>query len=391
MNMKRTFVLTFAVCLATLVCAVIGAAQDPRIVAAAGDQYVISAKAGGVNYVEGKVTVFRKNGTSGFLLARDELEIGDRVSTGPDGKAEILLNPGSYLRLGGSTAFEFVTTSLDDLRLKLKTGSAIFEVIAADEFRVSVQLPQTKIGLTRSGVFRIDVLTDGSSRLSVMKGKAFVGPNGMTAVESGRSATIAGGGISVSKFDKDSKDPLDVWSRDRAKELTKVNARLQGRTLRNTLLNSYNQRGWNMYNSFGLWVFDPSRRMWCFLPFGSGWGSPYGWDYGFDVWNCRLPRWIYWDPPPPGPGSGGGGTGGGPPVNTPILSMGDRSPIPPFIRMQNQGGGGSSDDNVVIRGGRNRDFSDPSPSTPSAPPASSPPIYSPPPAAPSDSKGKPDR
>ena len=34
-----------------------------------------------------------------------------------------------------------------------------------------------------------------------------------------------------------------------------------------------------MYNSFGLWVFDGSRRNWCFLPFGSGWGSPYGYSY----------------------------------------------------------------------------------------------------------------
>jgi hypothetical protein len=66
-----------------------------------GDRYIVSARAGGVNYVEGTVAVIRKSGRSGLLLKGDTLEVGDRVSTGANGKAEILLNPGSFLRLGG--------------------------------------------------------------------------------------------------------------------------------------------------------------------------------------------------------------------------------------------------------------------------------------------------
>ena len=55
-------------------------AQDETISAAAGDKYVISAKAGGVNFVEGSVGIVRKAGKSGLLLKGDKLEIGDRVS-----------------------------------------------------------------------------------------------------------------------------------------------------------------------------------------------------------------------------------------------------------------------------------------------------------------------
>src|SRR5688572_22858507 len=106
-------------------------AQNDVLTAAAGDRYVISAKAGGVNFVSGPVTVVRKNGRGGALIKGDSLEIGDVVSTGPDGKAEILLNPGSFLRLGGGASFEFKTTSLDDLRIDVGSGSAIFEVFAA--------------------------------------------------------------------------------------------------------------------------------------------------------------------------------------------------------------------------------------------------------------------
>src|SRR5688572_14264050 len=85
-------------------------AQNDTLSAAAGDRYVISAKAGGVNFVEGTVNVARKSGRTGQLLKGDSLEIGDRVLTATDGKVEILLNPGSFLRLGGDSEFEFKTT-----------------------------------------------------------------------------------------------------------------------------------------------------------------------------------------------------------------------------------------------------------------------------------------
>jgi hypothetical protein len=364
--------------------------QDPRVVAAAGDKYVISAKAGGVNFVSGKVSVFRRNGTSGFLLPGDEIEPGDRVSTGQGSMAEILLNPGSYMRLGPLSSFEFGTTSLDDLRVSLRTGSAVFEVIAADDFRVSVQLPRSEIELTRSGVFRIDVLADGSGRIAVHKGKAFVGSGAETEVRAGRLATISRGGTSVTKFDRDEGDELDRWSKARAKELTRINAQLKRDALRNTLLSAYNGRGWNMYNSFGLWVFDPFRRMWCFLPFGSGWGSPYGWGYDFDIWRCRLPWWVYRDWYPTNTPTGGGGGGGGttPPVVSPNEQRRARMQTPPFQRVEQSER--SERGSTIIR------RSDPGPIDSS--PSGSGPVYSPPinPSPPtstrseSGGKGKPD-
>ncbi|MDQ3800869.1 MAG: hypothetical protein M3384_15590, partial [Acidobacteriota bacterium] len=75
-------------------------ANERRAANAASSIYVISAEAGGVNYVEGKVAVTRKADRSGYLLKGDELKVGDTVSTGTGGKAEILLNPGSYVTLG---------------------------------------------------------------------------------------------------------------------------------------------------------------------------------------------------------------------------------------------------------------------------------------------------
>lgn len=316
-------------------------AQDETIAAAAGDKYVISAKAGGVNFVEGAVGVVREAGTSGYLLKGDKLQIGDRVSTGADGKAEILLNPGSYLRLGGNSVFEFKTTSLDDLQLRLDAGSAIFEVFATEDFKVTVNSPKTKFSLIDSGIYRIDVAADGSGKVSVWKGRAQIGTDSAGIVKSGREGMLSGSQAAITKFNRGDKDSLEIWSKFRAKELAKVSGNLARNNLRTSLMRSFLGRGWNMYDSFGLWVYDPFSRSHCFLPFGYGWYSPYGFGFGHSIWYYNLPPVVA--QPPSGPT---------------ILTRKPGAPVftdpPAYIRMQ-----GTSDstgrDVLTVKPGRGAD------------------------------------
>ncbi len=330
MNTNRQFVFGIAL---TLLFSGMLFAQNDRTVSPVSELYVISAKAGGVSYVEGKVSVARVNGKSGMLLRNDQLEVGDKVVTGADSKAEIMLNPGSYLRLGSNSVFEFVTTNLDDLKIKLGSGSAVIEVLASDEFRVAVALPNANVNLTRSGVFRIDVLADGGGNVAVWKGKMFVNAN--TEIKSGRSVEVRGDRLAIEKFDRDGGDDLDLWSKLRAKEITAVNSRLDRGAMRNSLLSSYNNGMWNAFNSFGVWAFDPFRRMWSFLPFGVGWGSPYGFDYRLNMWYCDMPYYVYVYP------RGGGSTNPTTNPNTvPTTSPTDREtrgPRPPFQRTDQSG------------------------------------------------------
>ncbi|HEX9960328.1 MAG TPA: FecR family protein, partial [Pyrinomonadaceae bacterium] len=164
--------------------------RDTRAINAASSIYVISAKAGGINFVEGKVAVARKTAKSGYLLKGDELEIGDVVSTGAGGKAEILLNPGSYVRLGENTDFEFVDTSVENLKVKVNRGSVIFEVIADDEFRVAVTTPGADFYVVKSGIYRVDVLSDGAGKIEVWKGLAEIGDGRSEPLKKGQSATV---------------------------------------------------------------------------------------------------------------------------------------------------------------------------------------------------------
>ncbi|MDQ3219877.1 MAG: FecR family protein [Acidobacteriota bacterium] len=348
-----------AVCLAVMALAFSTSAQNETIAAAAGDKFVISAKAGGVNFVEGTVSVVRTYGKSGYLLKGDRLQIGDRVSTGTDGKAEILLNPGSYLRLGGNSEFEFKTTSLDDLQLRLNAGSAMLEVFADDEFAVNILTPKTKFNLVDSGIYRVDVSNSGDGKIAVWKGRATIGDLPEAVVKGGREGSLAGSGAAIAKFDRDEKDGLELWSKARAKELAKISNKLKSDNLRPSLMNSYIERRWNMYNSFGLWVYDPFWRVNCFLPFGQSWYSPYGYGFGQSIWNYNLPVRFYQ------------------PMYTKRDTNGNSriSEVPPFIKMQPDRG-------------RGRVGSDPvSPSQPS--PTFSPMISMPSKSAPSSNKRSP--
>jgi len=299
--MKKNLLYVFSVGLIGILFSVTAFAQtaqqreDRRTVSAASSLYVISAKAGAVNYVEGKVSVARQEGKSGYLLKGDELEIGDVVSTGADGRVEILLNPGSFVRLAENSVFEFASTALEDLQLNLKGGSAMLEVITDNEFTFAVNTPKAKLFIVKSGVYRVDVLSDGTGKIEVWKGGA--NANG-TEIKSGRQATVSGNQTAVVKFDRDDKDALEVWSKSRAKELSKINARLQNNYLRTSLMSSYYQTRWSLYDSYGLWVYSRYHGSYCFLPFGYGWSSPYGYYYPRDIWYYNLPPVIY-NPPPP--------------------------------------------------------------------------------------------
>ena len=182
----------------------------------------------------------------------------------------------------------------------------------------------------------MDVTPDGSSKIAVWKGRAQVGNSGAGVVKSGREATVIDNQLAIAKFDRDDKDSLETWSKTRAKELARISSKLKGQDLRTSLMQSYLGNRWNMYNSFGLWVYDYAFGSYCFLPFGQGWSSPYGYGFGRSIWHYNLPWTVYY--PPSNPTSTGGGSSQ--PSTTPIVSARDRNgSVPPFERMQRSGRG----------------------------------------------------
>lgn len=266
------------------------------------DDRLISAKAGGVNFVAGDVRTRPAGGQDWqSVTVKDNLKDGDSARTGAAGRVEVLLNPGSYLRAGASTELELTDTSLDNLRLRLTRGSIFVEATGYDSTDLSIQIstPQTRVEIIRAGVYRVDVSQAGETVVSVQKGRALVGSGAAALlVKGGKEARVAGaGGVEVAKLqkkDKKQRDGLELWSRERGKELAKANDALANRQT-NTMLASYNSffdtfRA-DFPNSYGFWFWNRGRNCYTFLPFYTGWRSPYGFGYGSsfyypDYYNC---------------------------------------------------------------------------------------------------------
>ena len=166
-------------------------AQERGASPSVADRFVISAKAGGVSHVEGSVSVLRRSGAETSLSPRSALEAGELIETGEDGFAEVMLNPGSFVRVGPSSKFSFLSTDLDLLIVELRSGSAIFEVYADDSFSVVVKTPWSEFPINRPGVFRVDVLADSTSRISVWKGNLVVGSQ-KVVLKGGRAMVAKG-------------------------------------------------------------------------------------------------------------------------------------------------------------------------------------------------------
>jgi hypothetical protein len=275
--------------LAVLVSA--GQAQDR-------EKFGISARAGGVNAVSGRVMVTRTGQSAQPLTSRDDLVSGDVVTTGAGSQAEILLNPGSYLRIAENSEFVLVDNSLNNLVLKLIKGNAIIEAAGGDEanLRINVEANQQKLMIIRGGIYRINVQPN-SAELLVRKGRVL--PTGGELVKGGTKVMYATSGPLTAKLTKQDQDDFDLWSKKRAETLARANQKMSNRAM-NGYLASMSPFDWafSAANPWGLWTFSSFSNCFTFLPFHYGWSSPYGHYYG-NYYNI----WPYYGAPRYGPNS----------------------------------------------------------------------------------------
>lgn len=315
--MKDSLVRLMILMIAVTGCVIVIQAQNR-------EKFVISAKAGGVNSVTGRVMLKRAGGTAEQpLTAQDDLVSHDRISTGGGGaRAEVLLNPGSYLRLGENSEFELVDNSLDNLRVKLISGSAIIEATGADgvNLRIGIVTDKERLTIVRRGIYRLNVQT-GSTELLVRKGRVQLGDNPRDVVKGGSKVIINSGPVLIAKTEKQDQDELDVWSKQRGENLARANERLSARELNSYLrLNTFSSSG--AFGQWGMWTYSVRMGCYTFLPFYYGWTSPYGPYYGlywnvFDYSPWRRDQVIANNPGWSGGSSGNSSVGSsGSPTNT---------------------------------------------------------------------------
>ena len=175
-------------------------------------QYVVSARAGTISFINGTVsiddkTVERKSNK--FPALKD----GQLLRTG-DGRAEILLGPGVFVRLGAHAAIRMVNSHLTDTQVKLERGTALVEVIEiANGSNVHVLLGDTSTSFRGIGLHRFDADTGD---VSVYGGHADVTSGAQTFdATRGREIHLLPP-PTESRFEPRAKDPLLQWAAARS-------------------------------------------------------------------------------------------------------------------------------------------------------------------------------
>jgi hypothetical protein len=229
-------------------------------------QSVISTHSGLIHYVEGRALLDGKP-VEVKITSFPEIKEGMEFRT-EDGRAEVLLNPGVFLRMGENTAVRMVSNKLSDSRLEFVAGSAIIESsgdLAQKENSVSILYKGSGVHLRKKGIYRMD---SEPAQLRVISGEAEVetGAN-VLIVRTGKMVSFDGA-VAVEKFNAKEGDALSRWSMRRA----------EGIALANLSAAKYVNDSGRTWGSNG-WYYNPYFGMYTFIPGAGIFNSPYGYRY----------------------------------------------------------------------------------------------------------------
>jgi len=252
--------------------------------AALAQSAVISARSGLIHYVEGQVYLGDQVVETKFGVF-PEVKENQQLKT-EEGRAEVLLTPGVFLRLGENSSFRMITNRLIDTRLEFLSGSAVVEAddIGRDN-SVTVVYGDATVHPTKKGVYRFDA---GSSELRVYDGLAEVTLGGQT-VEVKEGRLIALDTLAVHRFDKTATDALNRWSERRDGYVSMANVEAAN-TLRTSMYGGGSPfgSGWYWNPSFGMYSYVPGFGGMFYSPYGNAFFSP------FDVYMAYAPGFYYY-------------------------------------------------------------------------------------------------
>jgi hypothetical protein len=289
-------------------------------------QTVIGAKSGVINWAEGDVFL----GDKPYVMQPSQFgEVKENmVLRTEEGRTEVLLPPGVFLRLGENASFKMISNRLIDTRVELLTGSGIVEVDdMAKDSAVTVVCKDGTITLAKAGLYRFDTQP---AQVKVFKGSAEVAMGGQTVTVPAGKMLSLGGGLGVAeKFNVADTDTLDRWSHRRAEQLANANvsaakqAHYGGYGVSDPCYGSYRTGPYiHPAMSTGTWGYNPWYGFGTYIPCNGTLNSP----YGFRYWSPLAVYRAFWAPKPVyAPPAGGYGGFGAPSYPTMGSSSGGYS------------------------------------------------------------------
>jgi FecR protein len=214
-------------------------------------QLVVSTKAGLVNHVQGPANVSPMQ----MVLP------GSPIRTGPNGYAEILLTPGSFLRLDENSEATLESVDIANVMLRVTNGAAIVEVVEINNsYPLHVTTGIVAVEIAESGIFRFanGMATIVQGRLQTANPR-FVYPKGWQVFYQDTYRARKTAGLKPTG--------LDVYSQRRSELIARANSSMVP-----AMRTSYT------YWDYDCWLFSSAFGAFTFIP-RVGYRSPYGYRY----------------------------------------------------------------------------------------------------------------
>jgi len=240
-----------------------------------------TATPGTVNYVEGQVSM-ADQALDSKSVGSATLQNGDVLETA-NGKAEILLTPGVYLRLGSDSSVKMVSNALTNTQLAINKGEAMLEVDQIySQNDIHITQPGADARIVKTGLYDFDA---NNGQVRVFDGKAIVNADDRNVtVKKGHELALNNANVKSRDFDKKevtSNDDLYRWSSLRSEYLSEANVD----TARVYYANGWYGPGWWAPG----WYWDPWFAGYTFLPGGGFFYNPFGWGFYSPLVVTRAP------------------------------------------------------------------------------------------------------
>ncbi len=290
--------------------------QDPNAQDTAGDEQHGVAR---LSIVQGDVNV--KRGDNNELVAavtNAPVMMQDRLQTSPGSRAEVELDYANLIRLAPNTDLGFADLQYRHFQVQLGAGTIIYRVLRDSSAQAEVDTPSIAFRPEGQGEYRIAVLEDGATQITVRSGQAEIfSERGSQRLSAGRTVLVRGnprGNPRSNPSDPEfqaaydlPRDQFDDWSATRDRGL------LASRSYANVSRDIY---GADDLDAYGNWVPSQYGQVWeprttasDWSPYSDGewsWQPYYGWTwvdsapwgwapyhYGRWFWNGGH-RWCWW-------------------------------------------------------------------------------------------------
>jgi hypothetical protein len=253
--------------------------------------------------VEGKVSV-NSQSLDSKSIGSETLEPGQSITT-ESGKAEVLLTPGVFLRVGSNSSVKLVSPNLTNTEAAVEEGEATVEVTEVhkqNDIRIDADGVTTQ--LVKNGFYDFDA---ARNQVLVLDGEAIVDENGrQVKVKGGHELTLNQDSTKPQSFDKNTYESGDLyrWSSLRSAYLAEANVDAAP----SYIVGGGYGAGW--YGSG--WYWSPWFDCYTFIPGDGIFYSPFGWGFYSPFWAFDAPFFFEghhhhnFDPDSRGRGDGDG-------------------------------------------------------------------------------------